>query len=155
MASLLTNSEKAELEAVRDDIFDTFARSITCWTTPEKTILSSDTNYNFTYMGPDGDSDTDYVEYQPNSGTFMACINYDKKLERYFASPQGTRDESFRLIFDNGTVRVKLKKEDYDNFIKNSINFQFDGYNFDLDKTPRPHGLFDPKYVTLFLKFRN
>jgi hypothetical protein len=155
MASLLTEGEKAELEAVRDDVFATFCREITCWVTPETTVLSSDSNYNYTYLGPDGDSSGDYVEYTPTSGTFQACINYDKKLERYFASPQGTRDENFRITFDDGSVRIKLRKEDYDSFIKDSINFKFDGFNFDLDKSPRPHGLFDPKYVTLFLKFRN
>jgi hypothetical protein len=155
MPSLLTSSEKAELVAVRDDVFDTFSRPIVCWVNPEVTILSSDTNYNYSYNNPDYQNSEDYVNYTPTSGQFQACILYKNELTREYANPQGSRDENFRLTFDNGDVRIKLKKEDYDNFIKDSINFNFDGFNFDLDKTPRPHGLFDPKYYTLYLKFRN
>ncbi len=155
MPNLVSASLKSSLEQARDNVFDSFSRPLVAWKTPAKTILSTDTNFYYSYEGPDYQNDTDLVEYTPVSGTFQACILYDKALERIFANPQGSRDENFRIVMDEGLCRVKLKKDDYDTFIKDSIDIQFDGYQFKIDRTERPHGLFNPKYYTLYLKFQN
>lgn len=157
MSNLMSNQEKIVYEQAIDDIADTFSREIKAWKTPEKTILSSDENYSFSYDSPDysNDNTRDLVTYSGISGSFMARIQYDKNLERIFANPQGDRGENFRLIMDDGFVRLKIKSGDYNEFIKDSINIQFDNYNFEIFKTERPHGLFSPKYYTLYLKFRN
>lgn len=157
MANLITGQFRRNLESARDDVFDTFSRELTCFKTPEKTILDTSENYSFSYDAPDysNDNAVDLVSYSGISGKFQTCIQYDKSLERLFANPQGSRPENFRIIMDDGMVRLKVKSGDYNDFIKDSVNIQFDGYQFEIFNTERPHGLFSPKYYTLYLKFRN
>ncbi len=155
MANLISAQLKASLEQARDDVFDSFCRPLIVFKTPEKTILSSDLNYSYSYGNPDYENDADLVTYTPVSGQFDACILYDKSLEKLFANPQGSRNENFRVVMDDGLCRIKLRKPDYDTFIKDSIDIQFDGFNFVVVKTERPHGVFEPKYITLYLQFKN
>lgn len=155
--NLITGQFKDNVEAARDNVFDTFSREILVWKTPAKTILSSDENYSFSYDNPDYDNlnTTDLVTYSGISGSFMACIQYDKSLDRIFSNPKGSRDENFPITTDDGMVRLKVKSGDYNSFIKDTVNIQFDGYGFRIFRTERPHGLFSPKYYTLYLKFEN
>jgi hypothetical protein len=155
MPSLLSDSIKTQAESLRSDIFDTFARPIVVSTTPTKVIISTDENYNFAYENPDGVGQEDYVEYTPKSATIQACIQYDKSLDRLFANKFGSANEDIRITTNDGYVRVKISKADYDEYIGDAINFQFDGWDFERDRTPRPHGMFAPKFYTLFLKFKN
>ena len=152
MANLISTGLKASLEDARDSIFDSFSRPIVCWKTPEKTILSTDQNYNFAYDNPDysNDNTADLVTYSGISGQFMACITYNHSLDPTF-STQG----NFSIAKDNGLTRVKVKSGDYNTFIKDSIDIQFDSYNFKIIKTERPHGVFSPKYYTLYLEFQS
>ena len=50
-----------------------------------------------------------------------------------------------------GTVRLKISAEDYD-YIKDAKRFDVDGKRYVLNSSFRPHGLFDNKYYTLYLK---
>jgi len=50
-----------------------------------------------------------------------------------------------------GSVRLKINAEDYE-FIKDARRFDVDGKRYVLNSTFRPHGLFDNKYYTLYLK---
>lgn len=154
MANLISSSARLIYEQARDDVFDTFSRPCIVYVTPEKTIISQDLNYSFSYSNPESQDDTDLVTYEPIRYVFDVCVLYKKELTQLSANKQGSREENLGLQFDNGDVRIKIKKEDY-NLIKNSINFEIDGDNFYVDKTPRPHGLFEPKYYTLYLKFKN
>jgi len=154
MPSLISDAEKLVYESVRDDIFDTFARQIFLNLTPDKIIISTTGNYFESYNNPDYQDDTNLVTYTPKTTGIMACVSYDKTLEKYFSNKNGTEDESLRLIYDAGMVRVKIKSGDYPLF-KNTINYKFDGYNFSLQRMERPHGLFDPKYYTLYLSKDN
>lgn len=155
MASIFNNEEKVLFESLRDDVFDTFSRSIFIAKTPKEVIISSDTGYNFSYNAPDSQGNNDYVEYIPVSGVVQACLLYNKKQIREYANPKGSQKESFRIIFDDGDLRVKFKMQDYLDYAKDAINFQVDNQYFVTDTAPRPHGLFEPKYMTVFLKHKN
>ena len=150
----MSDAFKQELEYARDLVFLEFARSVIVFVTPDKTIINQNLNYSYSFGNPESSDETDLVTYEPQSYTFNVCIAYNKTLEKLYANEQGSRKENFGLKFDNGDVRIKMKIADYE-LIKDSINFVFDGNNFESDKTPRPHGLFDPKYYTLYLKFKN
>jgi len=154
MANLISDADRLVLEGLRDDVFDTFARPVVIYVTPDKTVINQNLNYSYSFSNPESSDETDLVTYEPQSYTFNVCIAYNKTLERLYANEQGSRKENFGLKFDNGDVRIKMKIADYE-LIKDSINFVFDGNNFESDKTPRPHGLFEPKYYTLYLKFKN
>ena len=155
--NLITGQFRTNLEDARDSVFDTFCRTITCYKTPIKTILSTDDNFSYSYSSPDYDNtnSSDLVQYTPVSGKFQACVQYDKNLERLFSTPTRDNKEGVTLSKDDGLVRIKVKSGDYQTFIKDGIDFQFDGYLFKQFRTERPHGVFSPKYYTLYLKFQN
>jgi len=157
MANLIPSQLRSITEQARMDVFDSFSRKIVVFVTADKVTLDTDLNYNFSYDSPDygTDNQNNVVQYIVNSGSFDACILYENRLDRFYSNPDGSRDEKFRLTYDGGNVRIKLKKEDYNNYIKDAINFSFDGYNFELDKTPRPHGLYTNQIYSLYLKFKN
>lgn len=154
MPSLISDIEKQHYESARDNVFDTFSRPFIAFKTPEKIIINSDLDYKYSYGGPDGEENEDFVEYIPESREFNACIFYSKELELLFANNLGNRGEDLRLTMKEGLVRLKIKQDDW-NFLKDAIDYEFDGYKFDKYKVERPHGLFAPKYFTLYLQFKN
>jgi len=156
MPSLLTAAQISGAEALRDMGFDTWTREFVVYKTPQVTIIDSDTNYNYSYgTQPEGQGTTDYTNYTIQSGIFSGCIQYADTLEKLFNNPQGSRNENLRIVMDNGWARLKVKKADFDNYIKDSEDFLLDGKNFAIFRTERPHGLFQPKYYTLYLQYKN
>jgi hypothetical protein len=156
MPSLLTAAQISGAEALRDAAFDTWARAFVIYKTPQITIIDSNTNYNYTYgTQPEGQGTTDYVNYTIQSGMFSGCIQYSDTLEKIFSNPQGAQSENLRIVMDKGLVRLKVKKADFDNYIKDSQSFLLDGKTFTLFRTERPHGLFQPRYYTLYLQYQN
>ena len=145
------------LESGRQNIFDSFSRTVVAYRTPQKTILDTTNNFSFSYDNPDysNDNTQDLVSYSGISGSFQACIQYDKDLEKLFASPTRNSKESLGIIKADGLVRMKISSGDYNTFFHEAIDIQFDYYDFQIFKTERPHGLFSPKYYTLYLKFKN
>lgn len=156
MPSLLTTGEKAELETIREDSFLTWAREFVWYKTAQTTIIDSDTNYKFSYgIQPEGVGDTDYASYNIQSGSFSGCIQYNNRLDQIFSNPQGSRNENFRITMDKTIVRLKVHKEDYDSFLKDTQTLTLDSKQYAIKDPPRPHGLFSPKYYTLYLEQQN
>lgn len=156
MASLLTAQQISGAEALRQGGFDTYARQFVCFRTPTLTIIDQNLDYQYSYgLQPEGVDETDHISYTVQSGMFSGVVQYDNILNKLFSNPQGSRQENFRVVMDNGFARLKVLKEDYDNYIKDSQNIQLDGYNFTIFRTPRSHGVFAPKYYTLYLQFQN
>jgi hypothetical protein len=153
--NLIGLAERSEYNSAMADIHDTFSRPILVYKTPEQTIISTDTNYNYFYNGPEGNGGEDYVSYTPVSGVVNARIMYDKNLERLFNSPTGEKDQDFGVTADNGMARLKIKKEDWATYFEGVIDVQFDGFQFENYKVQRPHVLFDPTHYTLYLKIKN
>jgi len=73
MASLISDSEKAELQTIFEDIFDTFKREITVHKEPKKVISSIDVNHIFGYGEPSQEQNITFV---PRSKNFSATITY-------------------------------------------------------------------------------
>jgi hypothetical protein len=156
MPSLITGDARTAYENAREDVFLTFAREFIVFKTPQVTIIDSNTNYNYTYgTQPEGQGTTDYVNYTVQSGIFSGCIQYRDHLDRFFSNPQGSRDENFRIVTDGRWCRLKVYKTDFDNYIKDSQVIQLDGKNFSIFEPERPHGLFSPRYYTLYLELQN
>jgi hypothetical protein len=153
--NLIGANERLVYESVIGDIHDTFSRPILVYKTPETTIVSTDTNYNYFYDGPDANTGSEYVEYTPVSGIVNARIQYDKTLEKYFASAKGKEYQDFELVGDAGMVRLKINSGDYSTYFADAIDIQFDGFQFENFRTQRPHGLFSPKYYSLYLRIKN
>lgn len=147
MPSLITQEQKDIYSDILNDLHDTFARAIVFYKEPEQMILSSDPNYNPYY------NNSRNIQYVQESGIIGGRILYNKQLEKNYSTPEGGEDSSFRFVAPDGFVRVKIRKEDWEIF-KDVTDITFDGLHFENYKTPRPHGLFDVKYYTLYLKIK-
>jgi hypothetical protein len=82
--------------------------------------------------------------------TFKARIFYNDDIKKQYWSEQSVNTQ-IKLEAVVGTVRLKIDAEAYE-YIKDGRRFDVDGKRFVLDSSFRPHGLFDNKYYTLYLK---
>ena len=151
MASLISDSDKDSMQSALLDVFDTFKRPLIVFQEPEKIIAS--TNPNFSRFGPRNQNVYE-PEVEPILTTIYAVILYEKQQEFPFSVPLqgGTSDESqIKVKYPEGQVRVKVDQSGF-NIFKTAKLVELDGQNFQLDSTPRPHGLFTPSIYTFFLK---
>jgi len=148
MPSLLSQAEKDAYSLPFQDLHDTFSRQIVYFKEPDKVVISTDVNYNPYY-----DNIDESVEYIFQSGVISARILYNKDVNQDYSTPLGGNKESFRYVSPDGFARIKIRKEDYAVF-EDAINITFDGLEFENEKTPRPHGLFQPNFLTLYLKIK-
>jgi len=145
--SLISDSEKTALNAVIDDIHETFAREITVFKEASKVVIITDPNFNPLYNT--AGQTTSYVN-TPISRTFKARIKYEDDIGKRYWS-EGGLNSQIKLEVIVGSVRLKINADDYE-FIKDARRFDVDGKRYVLNSTFRPHGLFDNKYYTLYLK---
>jgi len=145
--SLISDSEKAALNAVIDDVHETFAREITVFKEASKVVIITDPNFNPLYNT--AGQTTSYVN-TPISSTFKARIQYEDDIAKRYWSEAGLSSQ-VKLEAIVGSVRIKVKAEDYE-FIKDGRRFDIDGKRYVLNSVFKPHGLFDIKYYTLYLK---
>lgn len=140
MPSLVDDNSKLMYASLLNDIHDTFARPVIVWKTPERTIISSDTSYNFLY----NDQESLDVNYQPVSGIFDCRIKWGD------ASELGGLNDIKEEIRGN-ICRVKAKKEMLD-FIADAERIEIDGRVVQQFGTSRPIGLFDVYFYVIYFK---
>lgn len=145
--SLLSSAEKAALEAVFDDIHETFARTITVFKEASNVVIITDPNYNPLYKTA---GQTTSVINTPVYKQFKARIKYEDDVGKKYWSEQGLNSQ-IKLEVVVGSVRLKIDQEAYD-YVKDARRFDVDGKRYVLNSTFKPHGLFDIQYYTLFLK---
>jgi hypothetical protein len=145
--SLLSDSEKDALEAVMDDIHATFARDITVFKFPERTVITTDSDFNPYYKTGGA---TSSIENIPVSGTYSARIYYVDDVTKKFWSEQNSKSV-LKTDVPVGTVRIKVAADAYE-FIKTAQRVDLDDRRFVLDSVLRGHGLFTTKYYTFYLK---
>ena len=145
--SLVSDSEKAALEAVIDDIHETFAREITVFKEASHVVIITDPSFNPLYQTA---GQTTSIINTPVYRTFKARIKYEDDIGKRYWSEAGLNSQ-IKLEAVVGSVRLKISAEDYE-FIKDGKRFDVDGKRYVLNSTFRPHGLFDNKYYTLYLK---
>lgn len=145
MGSLISDSDKSDIEKVIDSMHDTFAREIYAYKEAKKVIISS-SSFHGLYSNVNGEQQTENV---PQFQTFKARIYYpDRQRED---SVGGDVDMQIKVERPQGEVRIKIDQDGY-NYIKDAKRVEFDGRRFIINRDVRPHGLFAPKYYTLYLK---
>lgn len=145
--SLVTTEEKAALEAIIDDIHETFAREITVYKEASRVVIITDPSYNPLYQTA---GQTTSIVNTPIYKTFKARIKYEDDIGKKYWSEAGLASQ-IKLEAIVGTVRLKISAEDYA-YIQDARRFDVDGKRYVLNSTFRPHGLFGNKYYTLYLK---
>jgi hypothetical protein len=145
--SLLSTSEKEQLNAAFDDIHETFAREITVYKEASQIVIITDPNFNPLYNT--AGQTTSYVN-TPIYRTFKARIFYNDDFTKDYWTESKVEGQ-FKMQTVTGSVRIKLRAIDYD-FIKEGIRFDIDGKRFVLISSLRPHGLIGVQYYTIYLK---
>ena len=149
--SLLSAAEKEALNAVIDDIHETFAREITIYKEAGTVVIATNPSYN-PYYNQNFGQNAGQIVNNPIYKTFKARIYYnDDTTKRYF-NEAGLKSQ-IKLELVVGSIRLKINQEAYD-FVKDgdSRRYDVDGKRYILNSTFRPHGLFDNQYYTLYLK---
>ena len=145
--SLLSASEKSQLNAAFDDIHETFAREITVYKEASQIVIITDPNFNPLYNT--AGQTTSYVN-TPIYRTFKARIFYNDDFTKDYWENSNVNGQ-IKMQTVTGSVRIKMRAEDYD-FIKDGIRFDIDGKRFVLISSLRPHGLIGVQYYTIYLK---
>lgn len=145
--SLLSSSEKEALELVMDDIHETFAREVTVFKEASHVVVITDPSFNPLYRTA---GQTTSIINTPISRTFKARIKYEDDIGKRYWN-EGALNSQVALEATIGTVRLKISAQDYD-FIQDAKRFDVDGKRYLLISTFKPHGLFNTKYYTLYLK---
>jgi hypothetical protein len=146
MGSLFTSAQKAEYEAVMQQLHETFSRSIFAYKDSKKVIVSTDPNFNFLYNNVKGVSQTiNKTQFK----LIPARIMYmDKQTEVNFDSEVSSQ---IKVSHDIGEVRIKLDTEGYEYF-KDAKRVEIDGRLMFKVTDVKKHGLFTPKFFTYYLR---
>ena len=145
--NLISQAQRAALNAAIDDIHETFAREITVYKEASKVVIITDPNFNPLY--DTGEGTTSYIN-TPVYKTFKARIQYEDDIGKRFWTDANVESQ-LKIDAVVGTVRIKIASEDYE-YIKDAKRFDLDGKRFVLNSSFRPHGLFSNNYYTLYLK---
>ena len=146
MGSLLTASEKETLNQAIDDLHETFARDIQIIKEAVKTVTTSNLQFNSVY-GTAGSSQS--INYTPQSGTYKARVQYLRQPEDYLTDSE--LDSQLKIKMPAGSVRIKVSGDAH-LYLKDAKRVQFDDRRFTIHSDYRPHGLFDSRYYTYYLK---
>ena len=146
MPSFLSPEEKAQYEAVIQDMHDTFARSIFAYKDSKKIIVSTDPNFNYLYNNVKGVSN---IIRKTQFKLLNARILYmDKQTEVNFDAEVNSQ---VKVSHDIGEVRIKLDAEG-DSYFKDAKRVEIDGRLMFKVTDVRKHGLFRPKFFTYYLR---
>ena len=146
MPSLLTAAEKTTINEAMDDLHDTFARDIQVIKEAAKTVSSQSSQFNSVY-GTAGSSTS--ITYVTQSGSYKARVRYLRQDEEYFSDSQ--LDSQLKIKMPAGSVRLKVSGDAHD-YLKDAKRIQLDNRRFTIFSDYRPHGLFDARYYTYYLK---
>lgn len=153
MSSLISDAEKAAMEALLSDVADTFARPLTIIRQANEVVIYNNPDNSFIYQNTPFNTETIVT---PVTGVFNGRIWYERRqpldLLSSLGGIRGTDQLDVRV--QEGYARLKLPPSGAA-FMNGAERVQFDGNSFTIDSTPRPHGLFTPQYYTYWLKRTN
>lgn len=140
MPSYLTALQKSGYSNPFNNLHDTFSRKVVAWKTPERVVISSDTNYNFLY----NEQESIEVNYVPVSGVFDCRIQWQ--------DPSKTMGwPEIKEEVRGNICRIKAKK-DFVDFISDTEKIEIDKRPVQSIGSSKPHGLFEIDFYTLFFK---
>lgn len=152
MPSLVTEEDKAAFVSAISDLFDTFKRSIKIIKFKNKTIISTDSNYNFIY----GDNQGKNLEvtYEKEEITIDAVIRYGKMQKLSFSTDDadgGGSSTDVQGVTAEGDARIKVRRDGYE-ALKDCKSVEVDGILFKIDGSARPSLTFGSEYYSFILK---
>lgn len=148
MASLLTASEKANVQSALSDIHDTFARDIYIFV-EEASSVPAELNFNPLYGRAKNTSEIS-SDMALTKYTYSARIYYENKQKEELVD--GHAD--MNLVASDGKIRIKVKSDAYEK-IKISSRIEVDNNLYVVDSDPKIIGPFDAQFYSIYLKREN
>ncbi len=144
MAGFLSDSQITKISGVFETLHTTFARDVTIYKNPKKTVVSTSPRYSPIYGRRDTGS-TSSVTYETVSGVFPARIYYISSDEQYLGS-----DGQNKIILPAGSAKITVKKNGYE-FIKEARRVELDGQRFSIKSDGTPQGFTGNQFYTFLL----
>lgn len=151
--SYLSDSEKNEMGDEFYNLHATFGRPIVMYKMAKQVVINTNPGHNFLFENaPTNDTIQDVIQ----SGVFLARILYGKKqnLDPFSTPTIGGGSDQSNIRLDEGDIRIKLDPTGA-SYIQDAERIIIDGNICQVNTSPRPHGLFDPKFQTFVLKRLN
>jgi len=146
MASLLTDSQKTEIQAALSEVHDTFKRDIFVYIEEQVSTRPSVSSYNPIYgRAKDSARSTSQIELVKH--TVEARVRYAVSQDDYLASAKG----QFNIKLSQGEVRIKVDLDGY-NKVRKSSRIEIDDELFVVDSDSKNVGPFDTQFYTVILK---
>lgn len=151
--SYLTVAQKDSYNNEFNNLHATFGRPITIYKTAQETVLVTNPLNNYLFQGAPNNSLTSTVI---QSGVYLARILWGKKevLNPFNTVQRDNASDQNMIRLSEGEARIKLDPTGAA-FLAGCEKVQFDNAILDVVTDPRPHGLFDPNFVTYYLKRQN
>ena len=144
MADLLTAAQRAAYQAALDNLFDTFKRDLEIFVEAQTAVISTSPTYSrFGQHDQNAAITVDNTAVTPQSFIIQGCILYGAKqpwLEINPGGDSGGNTQMLKIKNGDGTVRIKVEQDGYD-LLYGCKLIKLDGFTFQLNSTPRPHGL--------------
>ena len=145
MSSLISSEEKANLEDVFQDIFDTFKRSITVHKEPQKIVSDVNVSYIFGYGSESQKSNVSYVS---ESKSFFATIAYN-----ITPTEAGDYVNEIESYTHGNIVRIKVEEATRDYIMNGKTEkVEFDNRYFNVISRDIVSSFLDVKYYIFYLK---
>lgn len=142
--SFLSVADKDQVNAVFDELHDTFKRAITVYRIGKKALVATDPSFNGIYektLGKQGDAKQTYTKVE-----IYARIKYFSKAELAGPDLQGQTG----VYIPSGTVRLKVTTADYES-LKGAEKIEIDGQLYKLLAMPVVVGPFGVNHYAIYL----
>jgi len=149
MTDLFTAQEKADMEAVIEDVHDTFARDITIYKKEKELFVATTSQFNSTYNALYQKlKNSPITQNQVSKYTVQARVQYNYKQETSSEAGMGAQ---MNIPLSVGNLRIKMNEKAYSDF-KFATKIEVDGILWRIISDASRAGLFSPQYYVLFLE---
>lgn len=149
MASLLTSTQKASIQAALADVHDTFSRDIYVYVETKIASKPSNSNYNPLY-GKTKDVQRVAAQTVLTKHTFKARVYFENNQEENVVDG----DAQLNLKSSEGKVRIKVAQDAYEK-IKICSRIEIDDVLYIVDSDAKNIGPFSTQYYMIYLKREN
>lgn len=146
MGGIFSESEEEELEEILGVAQDTYEQEISIFRRGEEVVIEQKETHDFLFGG---NPQNTVVERENEEITIRAVIQHGRKAT--FNEISGKGEDSLRFLLNEGECRIKVRKDDL-GVLDGVKRFIIHGMPFQLEGTPRPHGLFTDSFYTYHLK---
>jgi hypothetical protein len=139
MPSLLSAAEQAAFQGAMRDVFDTFARPFAIYLDAQVANISTSLTYSrFGDHSQNAAISADNPAVTPVVYTVTGCIMYGNKQPWLDIAPSPA--QQLKLRESDGIVRIKVEATGHA-LLSQVKRVVLDGFTFQLNSTPRPHGI--------------